>query len=121
MEDYKIHLKPAQGVVHAPRRVPVHLREPLKAELKRCEKMGVITKVTEPTEWVNSIVLVPKSNGRLRICMDPKDLNKVIMRQHYPLPTVEDIMTRLTGARIFSILDASSGFWQIKLDEASAS
>jgi hypothetical protein len=83
--------------------------------------MGVITKVTEPSEWVNSIVLVPKANGKLRICMDPKDLNQVIMRQHYPLPTVEDIMTRLTGAQIFSILDASTGFWQIQLDEASAS
>jgi hypothetical protein len=120
-EGHKIHIKEdAQGVVHPPRKMPVSMREPLKKELERCEKLGVVSKVTEPTEWVNSLVIVPKANGKIRICMDPKNLNEAVKRQHYPLPTAEDIMSRLTGAKIFSILDAASGFWQIKLDAESA-
>lgn len=73
----------------------------------------------EPTEWVNSIVCAEKSNGKLRICLDPRDLNKAIKREYYQLPTIEEITTRLAGAKIFSKLDANSGYWQIPLDPAS--
>ena len=52
--------------------------------------------------------------------LDPRDLNQAIQRSHYPLPTLEDVATRLTDARVFSVLDAKSGFWQIKLDEESS-
>ncbi|RXN33946.1 Transposon Ty3-I Gag-Pol [Labeo rohita] len=73
---YKIQLKKdAQPVVHAPRRVPAPLREKLRQELERMTLMGVIEKVEEPTEWVNSMVRVKKANGDLRVCMDPKNLN----------------------------------------------
>lgn len=120
-KNYKIHLKDdVKPVIHAPRKVPVSLREKLHQELQRCEKMGVIEKISEPTEWVNSLVLVPKANGTVRICIDPKDLNQAIKRQQYPLPTIADIRTRLTGATVFSVLDAASGFWQIELDDESA-
>ena len=64
------------------------------------------------------MVVVPKKNGALRICLDPKDLNKAIHREHYPLPTIEDIATRLHGAKLFTILDG--GFWHVVLDETSS-
>ena len=71
-ENYHIHVKPgAKDVIHAPRKVPASLRETLKKELDMCERLGVISKVNKPTEWVNSLVIVPKANGKLRICMDP--------------------------------------------------
>ena len=72
-------------VVHPPRKIPAGLRDKLKDELDRMEKMGVIVKVDEPSEWVNSLVLVEKPNGDLRICLDPRDLNKAIRREYYQL------------------------------------
>ena len=79
----------------------------------------MIVKIEEPTQWVNPIVIVEKPNGKLRICLDPRDLNTAVMREHYQLPTVEEITCRLSEAKYFTVLDASSGFWQLKLDEAS--
>ena len=53
-------------------------------------------------------------------CLDPKDLNKAILREHYPLPTIEEVATRLCGAKCFSISDVPNGFWHIPLDEDSS-
>ncbi|XP_057184972.1 uncharacterized protein K02A2.6-like [Triplophysa rosa] len=117
---YKIQLKEdAKPVVHAPRRVPAPLREKLKTELERMTLMGVIEKVEKPTEWVNSMVCVKKTNGDLRVCMDPKDLNANIQREHYQIPTREEIISEMGGAKFFTKLDASQGFWQLKLHEDS--
>ena len=60
-------------VVHSPRRVPVALREPLKEELDTLIQQGIIAKVDRPTDWVNSRVCVTKPNGKLRLCLDPKN------------------------------------------------
>lgn len=84
------------------------------------EKMKVIKRIEEPTQWVNPFVIVEKSNGKLRICLDPRDLNTAIMREHYQLPTVDEITCRLSKAKYFTVPDASSGFWQLKLDDASS-
>lgn len=79
----KIQLKKnAQPVVHAPRRFPAPLREKLKQELERMTSLGVIEKVEKPTEWVNSMVCVKKSNSDLHVCMDP---NVNIQREHYQI------------------------------------
>ena len=109
----------ATPVVHPPRRVPVALREKVKAELDRMEELNVVVKQTEPTDWVNSMVTVIKPD-KVRICIDPKDLNTAIQREHYPMKTVEDVSANMAGARVFSKLDATSGFWQIKLDAESS-
>ena len=107
-------------VVHPPRRVPVTLRPKIKEELQRTERLEVIEKVQEPTEWVNSMVVIRKPNGKLRICIDPRDLNKVVKREHYPMRTIEEIATRMPNAKFFTVLDASSGYWQVQLDTESA-
>ena len=54
------------------------------------------------------------------MCLDPKDLNRAVQREHYQLPTIEDISSRLAGAKVFSILDVKKGFWHISLDEESS-
>ena len=77
----------------------------------------IITPVTEPTDWVSSVLAVPKKDGSVRICLDRRYLNTSIKRSHYPLPTVEDVTSRLTNAKVFSVLDAKSGSWQVKLTE----
>ena len=109
-----------QPVVHPPRRVPVTLRPKIQEELICMEKLNVIEKVEEPTDWVNSMVTIIKPNGKLRICIDPHDLNKTIKQEHYPMRTIDVIITRMPNASIFLVLDASSGFWQVSLDHYSA-
>ena len=117
----KITLDPrAIPVVHPPRRVPVSLRDALKAELDSLVKQGILSPVTYPTDWVNSCVCITKPNGKIRLCLDPKDLNNAIKRPHYVTPSLEDVLAKLNGAKYFSILDARSGYWNIKLDNKSA-
>ena len=66
------------------------------------EDLQIITAVTEPTEWVSSITNPCKPDGTLFICLNPKDLNKAIIREHYKAPTLEEISHKLAGATIFS-------------------
>ena len=72
-------------------------------------------RVTGITEWCARMVPLQKSNGKLRICVDLRNLNSAVQRARFVLPTFEDIVPKLAGARYFSKLDASSGFWQIPL------
>lgn len=80
---------------------------------------GYITKVDQPTEWLSSMVVVPRKD-KIRICSDPSDLNKAIEREHYPMCTTEEVVSTIPGAAVCSTLDAKSGFLQIELDEASS-
>lgn len=73
-------------------------------------KREIIAPVEQPTDWVSSMVIVAKKN-KLRICLDPTDLNKAIKRPHYPMPTLEDAIDDLKGAKVFSTFDAKCGFW----------
>ena len=107
-------------VVHPPRRVPVALRQKVRDELVQMKQLDVIQRVREPTSWVNSMVTATKANGKLRICIDPRDPNRAIKREHYPMLTIEEVLTRIPNAKIFSVLDATSRYWQIKLDNSSA-
>ena len=119
--EYHIKIDAAVSPVqHPPRRVPVAVREKLKSELERMTAQNIIAPVTTPTPWVSSLVVVPKKDGKLRLCLDPKDLNLAIQREHYPLPTIEDVATRLHGAKVFTKLDVRNGFWHVKLDDSSS-
>ena len=119
--EHKITLKAdATPVIHPPRRVPVATHYKVKQELERMEKHGIIAKVSEPTDWVNSMVVVHKPNGDLKVCLDPTDLNKATKRPFYPAPTLNDVTSKLSGSRHFSLLDARSGYWQIKLSDESS-
>ena len=118
---YHIQVNPAaRPVQHAPRRGQAALREQLQAELTRLEAKGIITPVTEPTPWISSVTVVIKKSGKIRMCLDPKDLNSALEREHYPLPTVEDVASRMHGARVFTTLDVRHGFWHIALDDESS-
>ena len=84
------------------------------------EDKGVIKKVTEPTDWVSSLVVTQKTNGNVRVCIDPQQLNKALKRSHYPLPVIEDVLPDLSDAKVFSKTDLKDGFLQIELDEESS-
>ena len=120
-EPYKIELKPdaRPHAIYTPRRVPYPIRDKVKRELERMEAIGVITKVEKPTLWCAGMVAVPKKSGDVRICVDLKPLNESVLREIHPLPKVDDVLAQLSGATVFSKLDANSGFWQIPLDLSS--
>ncbi|GBN33323.1 Transposon Ty3-G Gag-Pol polyprotein [Araneus ventricosus] len=118
-ECYSIKLKPGAipFAITSPRRV----LNQTKAELERMAEEKVITPVLKPTEWYAPVVIVPKSDGNVRICVDLIELiNKNVIRELHPLPKAEYSLHLLVGAKNFSKLDANSGFWQIPLDKKSS-
>ena len=86
------------------------------------EVQGVIAKINEgePTAWVNSLFYRRKPDGSLRICLDPKDLNKAILKEYHSIPSLEEILPKLSGAKLFSIVDVMCGYCNIELDEESS-
>ena len=82
------------------------------------EQLGVISKVDEPTDWYAGMVVVPKQDGKVRICMDK--LNESVRRERHILPSVDHTLAQLGGAKVFTKLDANLGFWQIELSKESA-
>ena len=76
---------------------------------------GVISRVDQPTHWCAPMVVTSKSNGKVRVCVDLSKLNEYVKRDSHPHPAVDTTLGRLAGSRVFSKLDANSGFWQIKL------
>ena len=103
-KNYKYHIeidKSIKPVVHGVRKVALALIPRLDQALDKMEKDGIIVKMNRPTDWVNSLVVREKPNGSLRVCLDPKDLNKTIKREHYPVPTVDMVTTKLHGSTLF--------------------
>ena len=84
------------------------------------EKLGAIMKATDPTAWVHSLIIVKKKKKKIRVCLDPSDLNRAVMREHFPMKTIKDVISRMPKAKVFSVLDAKHGFWQVKLDKDSS-
>lgn len=102
-----------------PRRIPLGLQDQVKAEIERMVKLGVIAPVKHSTKWCAGVVVAPKKNGKVRLCVDLSQLNKSVRRETYPLPQVDDALASLANAKYFSKMDANCGFWQIKLHKES--
>lgn len=119
---------PSRGVEHEielePGAKPPYLRiyhmSPLElAEVKRqltdLIDMGLIQPSKSP--YGAPILFVPKKNGKLRMCIDYRALNKITVKNRYPLPRIDELMDQLHGATVFSKLDLQSGYWQIRIAE----
>ena len=119
--EYEIKLKPdAQPfAIMTPRRIPLPMKSKVKEELAGMEKLGVIRKLDKPTNWCAGMVTVPKSNGKLRICVDLTKLNENVCRETYPLPKIDALLGEIGKSTVFTKIDANSGFWQEKLAENS--
>lgn len=99
-------------VQHSPRRVPVALQNDVKKKILELEEKGIIKKAVEPSEWISSMVIVAKPQ-KIRICLDPKDLNSEVQRLKFQMPTLEELLPDLSKARIFSSFDTKDGFYQV--------
>ena len=113
-EPYKFHLKPDHKPArHAPRKAPVHLETAFKEEIESLVKQGILEEVKEHTDWVNSYVIVEKDTGnhhspnhtvkkKLRICLDPWDLNEALEKEPYHTRSVDEITAKLQGMTVFT-------------------
>ena len=131
---YKFQLKPnAKPTRHAPRKVPIHLQDAFHEEIRNLEQLGIL-KRQRITEWVNSFVIVEKKlpidssnshspghsmNKKLRICLDPRDLNEALEREPYYTHSIEEIMGKFHGMTRFTIADFNKGYWMVELDPES--
>ena len=84
-------------------------------ELINLEEQGIIEKVEGPTPWVSPLVIIPKRNGDVRLCIDMKRANKAINREKYPSPTFDDLVHNLNGATVFTKLNLPLGYHQVPL------
>ena len=119
----KLHLeldRTVLPVARPVRKVPFAMKEPLKQELNRSVKTGIVIPVDVPTDWISSMVVIKKSNGKIRLFIDPKPLNQTLKRNHYPLPVTDDLLPLLANAKVFSVVDAKKGFWHVQLDSESS-
>lgn len=108
-------------VVKPVRRIPRALYERLKSTLQDFVNREIIKPIDdEDLEWVHNLVVREKPDGKLRVCLDPKELNAILKPEVYPIPRSEEINSKLAGKKIFTVLDCKDGFYHIKLDEASA-
>ena len=117
---HKIVIKEGHEPTYTPpRKFPQLLRTKLKEELDRMVRLNVCVKTEEPSRWINNMVAVHKGD-KVRICIDPDELNDAIIPNKHPLQTFDIISSRLSDAKFFTIADVTSGFWQVPLDEASS-
>ena len=118
----EVHLETDPSVTPVqlpPRRLPVPIRDEVKRELDAMCRDGIIEPVTGPSTWISALLVVRKPNGKVRICIDPKPLNKSLRRCNYMMGTIDDVLPRLAKAKVFSTLDVRNGFWNLRLDEES--
>ena len=102
------------------RRLPFGLREKVDKKLDELLKEDIIEEVhSDPTELVSPLVVVPKRDGDLRICVDMRRANEAIERERHPIPTIEEVLHDLNGSTVFSKLDLRWGFHQVELDPES--
>ena len=97
----KLHLEidsTVEPVRQHVRRLPVSMKPKLKEELARLLKIGVIKPLDTPTDWVSRLVVIKEPNGKLRVCIDPKPLNKASKHSHYPPPVIEYFQHHLDQA-----------------------
>ena len=107
-------------VQHRRRKVPIEYKDESEKELGEMVWQGIIAKQTEPTPWVSSLIYPKKANGKLRICLDPKGLNKAIIRENHKAPTLEEIAHILTGATKFSKVDGNKAFFGMHLTKEAS-
>ena len=98
----------ARTVVQGKRRISLAILDKVEAELKRMQQADVL-ELIEASTWVSNMVVVSKSNGAVRICCGPSDLNKAEIPDRYPLPTIEELSRFFAGSRYFTLIDLKWG------------
>ena len=98
------------------------LQKLFQEELERLQELDVIATlgVNKTLEWYNSFVLVPNVNGKVRLCLDPACLSQALIRPIHRGPNLNDILPKINNAKYLSLIDTSSGYHNLSLDEKSS-
>ena len=94
-------------------RIPIHYENAISDEIKKLLRLGIIRESSSP--WRSRIVVVKKPDNSLRMCIDYRKLNEITKSSAYPIPRIDEIIESLAKAKIFSVLDATSGYYQIAM------
>ena len=99
----KLHVNPeVQPIAQQHRRIPFHLRKQVEAELNKLQDLDIVESVLGPTPWLSPIVCVPKKrHGEVRVCFDMREPTRAIGREKHPIPTLDDLIADLNGAKVF--------------------
>ena len=116
--DFPIDLVPGTVPISLPpyRMAPAELKE-LKTQLQELVDRGFIRPSISP--WGASVLFGKKKDDTWRLCIDYRQLNKVTIRNRYPLPQINDLFDQLQGARVFSKIDLRSGYHQLRIRESN--
>nr|XP_058952093.1 uncharacterized protein K02A2.6-like [Pocillopora verrucosa] len=101
------------------RRIPFNLQEKVEKKVQELLNCDIIEEVDGPTPWVNPVVIIPKADGDIRLCIDMRQANKAIVRGRYPIPTVDELLHNMNGSKVFSKLDLKWGYHQLELNSES--
>ena len=114
--EYDIKLDPSvHPKQHSRRKVPIESKEAIEKEIDYMLEEGIVVEQIDPTPWVSSATFPKKANGDTQVCLDPKDLNKAIIRENHKPMTVEEIAHKLAGATVYTKADALKAFLQVHL------
>ena len=118
---FKLHVnKDVKPVAQPVRRLHFGLRDKVDKKLDELLKEDIIEEVPSgPTEWGSPLVVVPKPDGDVRVCVDMRRANEAIERERHPIPTIEEVLHDLNGSTVFSKLDLKWGFYQVELETES--
>ena len=122
LKDFQLKIpidKDVEPVIQEVRRVPFNLREKLSNKLDELEKLDVIEKVNEPSEWISPVVVVLKPNGDIRLCVDMRQANQAVKRVHHPTPTIDELLQDMNESKFFSKLDIKWAYHQMELQPES--
>lgn len=115
--EFSIEVQPgAKPAVGPPLRVPMHLQPELEKQLRDLEAKGFI--YPTQSDYAASVLFVPKKNGKLRMCVDFRALNRITVKNRWPLPRIDELLDKLKHARFFSKLDLASGYHQMRINDA---
>ena len=103
-------MSPISMTLH--RMVPIELQE-LKVQIQELLDKGFIRPSTSP--WGASVLFAKKKNKTLRLCIDYRQLNKVIIKNWYPLPRIDDLFDQLRGARVYSKIDLRTSYHRLRV------
>jgi len=114
--DFIIDLVPGTAPISKAlyRMAPIEMKE-LKTQLEELLDKGYIRPSYSP--WGAPVLFIKKKDGSLRLCIDYRELNKVTIKNRYPLPRIDDLFDQLKGATIFSKIDLRSGYHQLRIKE----
>jgi len=114
---YSVDTGSAQPICRKPYRTALHFKPKLEEHIQQLLKDGIIRPSTSP--WSSPVLTIPQKNGGVRLCVDFREINKLLPQDSYPLPLINDLLASVSKAKFLTTLDLTQGYHQVGLTEDS--